>query len=356
MRYIPVLQIGVGKVGQTLIDQLLSFNTRLGGRYGFRFNYIALADRRSAIIADERIPPAVLLQAAATKRAGGALDDLPEGGPLNDWRNLLTPLPCIVVDVTAEAGMERGLVDAVAQGHRVVLANKKPLCASLDLFQALTQHQRARYEATVGAGLPIISTLRALLDTGDLIQRIEGSFSGTLGFVLSQMQQAQPFSQAVREAGRRGWLEPDPRDDLSGMDVARKALILARTSGFAFELDDVAVERLYPDSFADLPPEAFVEHLPDLDSIYHQRAEQAADAGKTLRYIAQVGPDQLSVGLKAVALDSALGTLHGPDNLVVYQTQRYAEQALKVAGPGAGLELTASAVLSDMLAFAREWS
>lgn len=355
MRYIPVLQIGVGNIGQALIDQVLNFNSRLGGRYGFRFNYVGLADRQSAIVADERIPPALLLRALAAKRAGGALSDINEGGPLNDWRNLLTPVRCIVVDATAQTGMELGLAEAVEYGHCVVLANKKPLCASLDMFRALTEHDRTRYEATVGAGLPILATLRSLLDTGDVIHCIEGCFSGTLGFVLTQVQQRASFSDAVQEAERRGWLEPDPRDDLSGMDVARKALILARTSGFNFELDDVAVEPLYPDTFATLTADEFVEALPQLNADYHTRFTEAAAEGMTLRYVAQVAPDDLSVGLTPVTLDSPLGTLRGPDNLVVYRTQRYTEQALKISGPGAGHEVTAAAILSDMIAFAREW-
>ena len=355
MRYIPVLQIGVGNIGQALVGQVLDFNSRLGGRYGFRFNYIGLADRQSAIVDDERIPPAVLLRALAAKRAGGVLTDVPEGGPLNDWRNLLTPISCLVVDVTAQAGIEVGLAEAVAQGHRVVLANKKPLCASLEMFRALTEHGRTRYEATVGAGLPIIATLRSLLDTGDTIHSIEGCFSGTLGFVLSQLQQRVAFSEAVYEAAQRGWLEPDPRDDLSGMDVARKALILARTSGFAFELDDVSVEPLYPASLAILSPEEFMEYLPQLNEGYQQRSAESAEQGATLRYVAQVAPDDLSVGLLALPLDSPLGALRGPDNLVVYHTPRYNEQPLKISGPGAGHDVTASAILSDMIGFAREW-
>lgn len=355
MRYIPVLQIGVGHIGQALVDQVLHFNARLGGRYGFRFNYVGLADRRSALVADERIPPALLLEAIATKRAGGVLADVPAGGPLNDWRNLLTPIPCIIIDATAQDSMEVGLAEAMAQGHRVVLANKKPLCASMETFRALTTYDRIRYEATVGAGLPTISTLRSLLDTGDVIRSIEGCFSGTLGFVMTQLQYGVAFSDAVQEANLRGWLEPDPRDDLSGTDVARKALILARTCGFEVELTDVAVEPLYPEAMAALPLERFVEQLPEMNEDYRERFTTAAAQGHTLRYVAHVASTGLSVGLTPVALDSALGALRGPDNLVIYHTQRYTEQPLKISGPGAGHAVTAAGILSDMIAFAREW-
>jgi homoserine dehydrogenase len=355
VRRIPVLQIGFGGVGRALVEQVLHFNERLGGQYGFRFAYTGLADSQGAIVADERIPPAVLLQALATKQAGGSLVDVPEGGPLNDWRNLLTPSPCLLIDTTAQSGVEDALVAAVEQGHRLVLANKKPLAASYDTFRVLTTGARTRYEATVGAGLPVISTLRSLLDTGDSIQRIEGCFSGTLGFLTHQLEQGVLFSDAVRDARQRGWTEPDPRDDLSGVDVARKALILARTSGFQFELSDVTVESLYPPTLVDLSVAQFMDQLPVLDDHYRTHYVSAADQAQTLRYVAHVTATNLNVGLATVAIDSPVGSLRGPDNLVVYHTERYAHCPLSVRGPGAGTEVTASGVLSDMIAFAREW-
>lgn len=354
MRRIPVLQIGLGGVGQALVEQVLHFNERLGGRYGFRFAYIGLADSQGALVADDRIPPATLLQALATKRAGGSLGDLPEGGPLNDWRNLLTPSPCLLVDVTAQSNAEDALVAAVEQGHRVVLANKKPLCADYDSFRALTGDGRTRYEATVGAGLPIISTLRSLLETGDSIARIEGCFSGTLGFLMTQLEAGVAFSAAVRDARQRGWTEPDPRDDLSGTDVARKTLILARTSGFAFDLADVDVESLFSADLADLSVDQFLEQLPSTDERYRQQWASVLDQGQTLRYVAGVTPDRLNVGLASVSPETPIGSLRGPDNLVVWHTQRYVERPLSVRGPGAGTEVTASGVFNDMLLFARE--
>ncbi len=355
MRRIPVLQIGVGGVGQALVEQVLAFNQRLGSSYGFRFAYVGLADRRGAVVADERIPPAVLLSALERKRAGESLEDLPEGGPLNDWRNLLTPVPTIVVDVTAQDGAETGLVDTVNQGHRVVLANKKPLCGSIDSFRALTERGQTRYEATVGAGLPVLSTLRSLLDTGDVVQRIEGCFSGTLGFLTTSLEDGIPFADAVREAKGRGWTEPDPRDDLSGMDVARKALILARTSGIRAEMQGVAVEPLFPQAMAELSLDEFMEQLSSLNDAYEQQFAKASTDGLTLRYVAHVEAQNIRVGLATVERNSPVGSLRGPDNLVVYHTQRYNERPLSVRGPGAGTAVTAAGVLSDMIAFGREW-
>lgn len=355
MQRIPLLQIGVGGVGRALVEQVLDFNERHGARYGFRFAYVGLADRQGAVVADERIPPAVLLQALNVKRSGGSLADLDAGGPLLDWRNLLTRVPCIVVDVTAQDDNARGLVEAVEQGHRVVLANKKPLCGSLATFRALTSQNRTRYEATVGAGLPIISTLQSLLDTGDTIQRIEGCFSGTLGFLMTQLEDGIAFSSAVHDAKARGWTEPDPRDDLSGIDVARKALILVRTCGLEVEMADVTVESLFPPQLGDMSIDAFMDALPTLDLPIQERFSDHARRAQTLRYSASVSSRELRVGLASVEVQSPLGSLRGPDNLVVYQTQRYNERPLSVRGPGAGVDVTAAGVLSDLIAFGSEW-
>jgi homoserine dehydrogenase len=265
-------------------------------------------------------------------------------------------MPCIIVDVTAQEGAEQSFADAVAQGHRVVLANKKPLCGSLESFRALTASGRTRYEATVGAGLPVISTLRSLLDTGDVIQQIAGCLSGTLGFLMTQLQDNVAFSTAVQTAKANGWTEPDPRDDLNGLDVARKALILARTSGFEFELQQVAVQSLYPESLASVEMDQFLAALPSLDEEYRERFNAVSQQeSKTLRYVAHVSADQLKVGIADVLLSEPLGTLRGPDNLVMYHTQRYSERPLSVRGPGAGIDVTAAGVLSDMIAFAKEW-
>jgi len=349
MRTIPIVQIGFGGVGRALAQQIGQFNQRLGTRYGLQFTHAGLIDRSGAIAdADTDL----VQRALDIKQAGGAVRDLPQAQPLDDWQTLLPATPCLVIDVTARDGMETALAQAVANGHSVVLANKKPLCASYELFQTLTEHGRTRYEATVGAGLPIISTLRILLDTGDEVQTIEGCLSGTLGFLMTQLEQGVAFADAVMDARTRGWTEPDPRDDLNGIDVARKALILARTCGIKAELGEVVTESLYPSSLADISLDTFITKLPMLNDQYQERYQAAVPQGMTLRFLAHVTPDEQRVGLATVELDSPMGTLQGPDNLVVYRTQRYNEQPLRVRGPGAGAAVTASAVLADMLALA----
>jgi homoserine dehydrogenase len=356
MHSIPVVQIGVGGVGQVLIEQIQWFNQHMSNRYSLQFAYIGLVDRQGSITDGTSISSTILERALTTKQAGRSLVELSEGSPLADWRDVLPSRPCIIVDVTAQDNAEAGLVEAIMSGHYVVLANKKPLCASFETFVNLTEHHRTRYEATVGAGLPIISTLQSLLDTGDTVEQIEGCFSGTLGFLMTQLEQGVAFSEAVQDARGRGWTEPDPRDDLSGVDVARKALILARTWGIEVELDQVSVETLFSLDLAELTVADFMEQLVTLDQLYADKIRLALKEKKRLRYVAYVAEDGLHVGLAAVTPESPIGSLRGPDNLVLYRTERYNDYPLSIRGPGAGVEVTAAAVLNDMLAFANGWN
>lgn len=195
----------------------------------------------------------------------------------------------------------------------------------------------------------MIRSLRDLLDTGDHALRIEGCMSGTLGYLCAQLESGIPYSQVISEARSLGYTEPDPRDDLSGHDVARKALILARTAGWPLEMSDLTVERLYPDSLAKLTVDEFMVAAPSLNADYAGRFQQAQARGNTLRYVAQVGPNGGTVGLQEVAADSPLGTLRGPANYIALFTERYNDLAMVISGPGAGPVVTAAGVLSDIL-------
>ena len=154
------------------------------------------------------------------------------------------------------------LTDALRAGCGIVLANKRALSGSWDNARKLYEYADLRYEATVGAGLPVIGTLRSLLATGDQIECIEGCMSGTLGYLASELECGRSFSAAVTQARSMGYTEPDPREDLSGRDVARKTLILARTAGWPLELPDLTIETLYPDDLAGIPLEEFLDELP----------------------------------------------------------------------------------------------
>ena len=197
----------------------------------------------------------------------------------------------------------------------------------------------------------MIAALQRTIAAADPVSSISGSFSGTLGYVMSGLQEGRPFSEVVLTAKDLGYTEPDPRDDLGGVDVARKALILARCLGMQLELEQVAVEPLYPPELASLSVADFMAALPSLDASFTQRVAAAAAAGKVLRYAASVDPatSSLTVGLKEVPASSPLGTLSGSDNLVEIYTRWYADNPLVLRGAGAGAGATAAGVLADMI-------
>jgi aspartokinase/homoserine dehydrogenase 1 len=239
----------------------------------------------------------------------------------------------------------------------LVLANKRPLADERSVSDLLWQTARARgrrilHEATVGAGLPIIDTYHKLVESGDQVERIEGLLSGTLGFVLDEVSAGTPFSQAVRRAMDLGYTEPDPREDLSGMDVARKALILARLLGYPGELSPTSVESLVPPWAHSLTREEFLQRLKELDQPWSLRVGEARQSGAVLRYIAQVTPSKVAVGVRAVQERSPFARVKGSDNQLVFTTTRYKTNPLVITGPGAGAEVTAAGVLNDILRLA----
>jgi bifunctional aspartokinase / homoserine dehydrogenase 1 len=232
-----------------------------------------------------------------------------------------------------------------------VLANKKPLAGPHRDHEALlaaaeASGRRILYEATVGAGLPILDTHRKLVESGDRVLRIEGCLSGTLGFVLSSVSAGRPFSEAVREAMGRGYTEPDPRDDLSGRDAARKGLILGRLLGYRGAPPEA--ENLVPPRLARFPLAEFLERLPSLDEEWARRVKREAAAGRVLRYLVVATPRSVRAYLAAVPVGSPAGALSGTRNLVSFTTRRYREEPLVVTGPGAGAEVTAAGILNDI--------
>jgi bifunctional aspartokinase / homoserine dehydrogenase 1 len=206
------------------------------------------------------------------------------------------------------------------------------------------------YETTVGAGLPVVQTLRDLRETGDEIRSIEGIFSGTLAYLFNVYDGSTPFSAIVRDAKQKGYTEPDPRDDLSGLDVARKLIILGREMGLRLELTDVRVESLVPADLSSGSSDEFLAQLPKYDAAMHERYKAAAARGKVLRYVGRVSADgQATVGLSEVERTHAFANIALTDNIVRYSTARYNNNPLIVQGPGAGPEVTAGGVFADLL-------
>jgi aspartokinase/homoserine dehydrogenase 1 len=207
------------------------------------------------------------------------------------------------------------------------------------------------YEATVGAGLPIIQTLRDLRETGDDIRRIEGMLSGTLSYLFSAWDGTVPFSSIVREAKASGYTEPDPRDDLSGMDVARKLIILGREMGLRLELEDVELVGLVPPSLAGCDAATFLERLPELDAPMRRRLDAARANGRVLRYVGSLdaATRRARVGLEEFEPAHPFANINPTDNVIRFVTARYDRNPLVVQGPGAGPAVTAGGVFADLL-------
>jgi aspartokinase/homoserine dehydrogenase 1 len=209
------------------------------------------------------------------------------------------------------------------------------------------------YAATVGAGLPIILTLRDLRETGDRIRLVEGIFSGTLAYLFNAFDGTRPFSEIVADANARGLTEPDPRDDLSGVDVARKLVILAREMGMALELSDVSVVSLVPEDLRDCAIEEFLVGMAAHDAHMRSLHEAAAHDGKRLRYVGRLTKaGQATVAIERVDANHPFANVASTDNIVRFVTDRYSDNPLIVQGPGAGPAVTAGGVFGDLLRLA----
>jgi homoserine dehydrogenase len=345
---IPIIFLGFGTVGQALLRQVLDNREVLIRRAGLRLVPIGLADISGALVNKDGISEENLRSALKLAADGHQLDTLPGIHPLEEVSEVLRS-GAILLDLTASAETGHSIRQSLAAGCGVVLANKIPMCGTWADAESLFQHRLLRYEVTVGAGLPVIRTLRYLLDTGDRVTRIEGCLSGTLGYLCDQLMQEVLFSDALTSARSLGYTEPDPRIDLSGQDVARKMLILARTAGLPLEISDLTVKALYPESMLDLSIDEFMSSTHNLDDEYAKRAQQAEGEGGVLRYVARVGPEGGDVSLTSVPKDSALGALRGPENYIAIYSERYSEVPLVLSGPGAGPEVTAAGVLGDII-------
>jgi homoserine dehydrogenase len=348
---VPIIFLGTGNIGGMLLKQILDRGEEVARRTSLQLMPVALADVSGVLLDPDGLPEETLYAALDAVTGGGLLELVPGIQPLDNASEALQP-GAILADMTATPKTVPTLLAAMEAECGVVLANKIPLAADWNAAKTFFEYRALRYECTVGAGLPVITTLRYLLDTGDRVTKIEGCLSGTLGYLCTELEKGISYSTAVARAKELGYTEPDPRDDLSGKDVARKTLILARTAGWPLEESNLTIEALYSESLAGLSVEEFMAATPSLDDAYAARVAEAKSAGKVVRYIAQVGPQGGSVGLVAVERDSPLGALRGPANYIALHTERYDEVPLAISGPGAGREVTAAGVMGDMIKLA----
>jgi len=356
-----VVLLGVGAIGRELLRQVATnhrtpvSSIRVCGlvdRSGFVFEPAGLSWRR-------------VMEIRAHKAGGDSLSTV-EGGCASSPEEAVDTITAktgglgranrVLIDATAADTLPL-LETALARGCDLVLANKLPLAGAQQVHDRLhavaaARGRRILHEATVGAGLPVIDTLHKLVDAGDRVVAIDGCPSGTLGYLFGELGKGRSFSSALRDAVAAGFTEPDPRTDLSGVDVARKALILARLLGFRGDLEDVAVESLVPESFRGVTTDAFLARSPELDGAWDASVQAARAQGCVLRYRARVTKRSISIGLARVAAGEPLSALSGTDNQFAFTTTRYRTQPLVITGPGAGPAVTAAGVYNDLLSLA----
>ena len=349
---------GHGNVGGTLIDQILKSNKTIEKRKGIHINVFAVANSKKVLLNKNGISKN-WKSAMETKAIPYKLDDIFKYAKDNHLENL------IAVDNTANEEFVASYFDFVDNGFDLVSSNKIANTLRFDYYQLLREelakHQKQYlYETNVGAGLPLIDTIKLLHLSGENITRIKGVFSGSLSYIFNTFSEKDAlFSEILREAMDLGYTEPDPREDLSGNDVGRKLLILARELDLSNEFSDIQIENLIPESLQDGDVKGFLERLAILDEKF-SKIKNAQKPGHVLRYVGDLSGDlqkekgKLEVKLISVPKESALGQIKGSDSIIEIYTESYGQHPLVIQGAGAGAAVTARGVFGDILRIAEK--
>ncbi len=261
----------------------------------------------------------------------------------------------VIIDCTASASVSDQYIKFISKGAHVITPNKRANSGNLSVYRHLKSqvHEKSRhylYETTVCAGLPVITTLHDIIQTGDEVLKIEGVVSGTLSYIFNQLAEGLAFSQIIKEAKALGYTEPDPREDLSGMDVARKIVILARELGFGVTMDDVKVHNLVPKPLTQCSTDTFMQELPKYDAQIKANIQANIKDNEQAVYVGAIHNDgTVEVGIKSFPMSHPFARLKGTDNMLIFHTHRYNELPLVIQGPGAGAEVTAAGVFADLL-------
>lgn len=358
MKNVALVQIGYGTVGGAVIEQVVEQRSAWKEMLGLDVRIAAVAGTKGVVLheGDGELTDEQLT--SITKNRGADATDIELTEIVSTIKNADA---VILMDAAAGEATTDALANALKSGGGAVLSNKAPMALphSDARTAVLWEHAgiggRLRYEATCGAGLPVISTLQSLLAQCDEMIEITGALSGTFGAIFSLVAEGTAFSSAVSQAKANGYTEPDPRDDLSGLDVARKALILARSMGREINLDEIDVQSLVPTSLEDVSIDEFLNGLHISNNEIGPQSVRARLNGSALKYVAVVKPEgKISVGLQAVPKTTVLGALQGPENVVSFRTKRYDDYPTVVSGPGAGADVTAAGMIGDALSLAKD--
>ncbi len=344
--------IGPGHVGSTFLDQLARRSKWLLEEFGVDLRVRAICATKKMIVDEAPIE---------LTRWRKRLDEEPVPADLDELAAYVhtDSVPhAVIIDCTASENVGSRYLDWLSAGIHVITPNKKANTGTLEYYRSLREHGRRAdahylYETTVGAALPILQTLRDLVQTGDEIQRIDGILSGTLSYLFNSFDGTKPFSEIVRQAWEKGYTEPDPREDLSGLDVGRKVVILAREIGMDLSLSDLEIDGLVPEGLEDGSVNEFLDQLENHDIEMADLVEDARSRGEVLRFVGSIAPEEgCSVALRSYPNDHPFARIHLTDNIVQFQTARYSDNPLVVQGPGAGPEVTAGGVFADLLRLA----
>ncbi|HLY53205.1 MAG TPA: bifunctional aspartate kinase/homoserine dehydrogenase I, partial [Steroidobacteraceae bacterium] len=344
--------IGPGSVGRVFLEQLASQSERLREQAQLDLRLRGILSSRRMLLAEPGVTPSGWREEFEHSATPAHMERFLEHVRVDYLPHT------VLVDCTASAAIAARYADWLAAGIHIVTPNKRANSGELAYYRRLRNARRSGashylYEATVGAGLPVVHTLRDLCETGDEVQSVEGILSGTLAYLFNVYDGSKGFSEIVRDARRRGYTEPDPRDDLSGTDVARKITILGREMGLELELSDIKVESLVPEELRGGSIEEFMERLPRYDAMMRGRIDSARSRGKVLRYVGRLTAEgEASVGLTELPANHVFANIALTDNVVRFVTRRYCDNPLIVQGPGAGPEVTAGGVFADLLRLA----
>jgi len=344
--------IGPGTVGSVLLDQLAAQSERLRRQFRVDLRVRGIMGSQRMLLAETDVGVSEWRERYQRDGQGADIARFVEHVRLDYLPHT------VLIDCTSSDGVAAHYADWLAAGIHVITPNKKANSGDFGYYQRVQSARRKGashylYEATVGAGLPIVQTLRDLVQTGDEIRAIEGIFSGTLAYLFNVYDGSRGFAQIVHDARQRGFTEPDPRDDLSGQDVARKLIILGREMGLPLELKDVSVESLVPADLTGGSIDEFMARLPRYDAMLGERLAAARARAKVLRYTGQLSAaGEASVGLRELDSRHPFANIALTDNVVRFATRRYCDNPLIVQGPGAGPEVTAGGVFADLLRLA----
>jgi len=352
-RTLNLFVLGPGLIGGTLLHQIAAQYDYLVQKLGLSVKVVGLANSRKMIFHHEGID------------LSSWKESLEQGTPssfhsfVEEIKSMNLP-NSVFVDNTSNKDIANYYEEILSSNVSIVTPNKVANSGSYASYESLKKASLGAgsqflYETNVGAGLPVINTLQNLINSGDEILKIEGVLSGSLSFIFNSYDGSSTFKEVVLQAKEKGFTEPDPRDDLNGMDVARKILILARDAGYALEPEDVNIENILPQACLDAADvDTFFVELEKADQLFEERRATAAAQGKKLCFIASLQDGKINVGLDEVGIEHPFYGLSGSDNMISFTTSRYKTNPLVIKGPGAGAEVTAAGVFADIISISNQ--